>query len=117
MTTRLDQVKRLAELDYTNAEIAARLGIGSTRTVIRMKRKAGIPPRHNNALPDGVREEIRRRSEEDGWPPEEIVDTLGVSPEAAHKWSIRGPGKEWSETASRLALKHRALWNELRDKR
>lgn len=113
MTTRLERVKLLDKQNYTNAEIGAVLGLG-TRQVIRLKRQAGIPPKNGNRLPPGVREEIRRRSEEDGWPPEEIVSTLGVSPEAAHNWSVRGVGDEWTNVARELARRYPALWYELR---
>lgn len=116
MTTRLEQLKKLVELDYTNAEIAAVLGV-SERTVIRWKPKAGIEKRDQSPLPDSVRKEIRRLSAEEGWPTEEIVETLGVSPEAVFRWSVRGPGKEWAAIAAVLAVKYRTLWNELREKR
>lgn len=113
MTTRLERVKLLHEQKYTNAEIGAVIGVGP-RQVTRLKRQAGIPPANGNSLPPGVREEIRRRSEEDGWPPEEIVSTLGVSYEAAWKWSVRGVGSEWTDIARELAMRHPALWYELR---
>ena len=114
--TRLDQVKRLAELDYTNREIADVIGVRSTRTVIRLKRRAGVPPKNPVAYPQEIRDEIRRLSEEEGWPVEEIVATLGVPYEVAQRWSVRGPGEEWRNIAARLAMKHRTLWNELRGK-
>lgn len=115
MTTRVERVKRLDDLGYTNAEIAAIVGV-SERTIIRAKREAGIPPKNITALPDSVREEIRRLSKDEGWPLEEISETLGVSYAAAYRWSVRGPGKEWREISARLAVKYRSLWNELRDK-
>ena len=112
--TRLERVRKLAELEYTNAEIASVLGLRSTRQVQRIKRQAGVPPARPPKLTEEVRSEIRRLSEQEGWPPEEISETLGVSIEAAKRWSIRGPGKEWSAVASALAVRHRRLWSELR---
>lgn len=117
MTTRLERVKRLAELNYSNAEIAAELGLRSDRQVIRLKRQAGIPAKNATGLPQEVRDRIRYLSEVEGWPLEEIRDTLGVSYEAAYRWSVRGPGDEWRTIAAQISRKHRALWNELRNKR
>lgn len=111
--TRLDRVRELSEQQLSNREIAAHLGLKSTRQVTRLKRLAGIPPANGAPLSESVRTEIRRLSEEEGWPPGEIAATLGVSQEAAGRWSTRGPGEEWSAIASRLATTHRTLWQSL----
>lgn len=117
MTTKLERVVRLHSQGYTNDEIAEAMGWRSDRTVIRYKRAAGLPNQNGEPATPEQMAEIRRLSEEEGWPPEEIAETLGVSYNAAIDYSIRGPGKEWSAIAARCAIKYRSLWDELRSKR
>lgn len=114
--TRLDQVRELSRRDFSNAEIAQHLGLKSTRQVTRLKRKAGVGSPNKPPLSEEVRNEIRRLSLEEGWPPEEIAHTLGVSYATAYLWGVRGPGEEWSTTAHVLAIKYPRLWRELRRK-
>ena len=104
----------MAESGATNIQIAAAIGLKSDRQVIRLKREAGVAILSRAKIAPDIRERIRHLSEAEGWPPEEIAATLGISWNAAHENSIRGPGEEWSYTARRLAHKHPRLWRELR---
>lgn len=117
MTTRLDRVIALHKQGYTDAEIARELGLSSTRQVLRLKRLAGIEPTPYPEYTEELKAEIRRLSGEEGWPPEEIIATLGVSRDAVNKYQVQGAGVEWRTVSARLAMKHRQLWNELREKR
>lgn len=114
--TRLDQVRELSRRNYSNAEIAQHLGLKSTRQVTRLKRAAGVASENKPTLTQEVRDEIRRLSVEEEWPPEEIANTLAVSYSTAYLWGVRGPGEEWSTVAHILAIKYPRLWRELRRK-
>lgn len=106
----------MVEQGYLNREIAEVLGLRSERQVTRLRRQAGLDNPNGEAPSPEVLAEIRRLSEEEGWPPEEISRTLGCSYNAAREHSVRGPGEDWSRISARLARKHRSLWDELRNK-
>lgn len=112
--TRHDSVREMVERGFSNSEIASALGLKSDRQVIRLKHQAGVPVKsYVIPSPDQIAE-IQRLSREEQWPPEEIAATLGVSWHVAHTYSDRGPGRDWSDIAGRLAYKHPRLWRELR---
>ena len=116
MTTRLDRLRSLVNQGWNNSETGREFGV-SERQVIRLKHQAGIEMQAQNLVSPEQRAEIRRLSEEEGWPAEEIMATLGVTRTAVDTYCVPGPGQEWRNTAARLALDHRALWNELRGHR
>lgn len=112
MTSRDERIKLLSEKDWEIRDIAREVGL-STRQVTRIRRRLGL----STSLPlltEEQRKRIRHLSEVEGWPPEEIAATMGLSLDAACRWSVRGPGKEWAAVASALAVRHRRLWSELR---
>lgn len=113
MTTSPDTVRQLHERDYSQAEIARELRL-SLRQVGRLLRKAGIPARSRRALSDEQKERIRYLSEVEGWPPEEISYTLGITYTTVRDHTVPGAGVEWRDTASFLARKHNSLFRELR---
>ena len=113
MTTRLERVKLLAEEGYTNAEIAAEIGVRSERQVIRLKRQAGVPPRNRENLSQEEIARIRHLSNVEEWPPGEIADTVGVSYYTVRHWAKRGPGQEWNKVARWCAAKYPHLYREL----
>lgn len=112
MTNREEIIKRLSDQEWEVKDIAREVNL-STRQVGRIRSRLGINKGHPR-LSDETRERIRHLSEDEGWPPEEIAATLGLTYDAVCRWCIRGPGKEWRETAAVLAIKHRKLWTELR---
>lgn len=111
--TRLDTVRQMTALGYTNPQIAAELGLKSDRQVIRLKHQAGVTVKSYEIPSDEQKAEIRRLSEEEQWPPEEIAETLGVSMWAIRQNVVKGPGDEWSATSSELSRKYPRLWREL----
>lgn len=108
-----DTVRQLHERGYNQIEIARELRL-SRRQVYRLLRKAGVPARPRRALSDEQKKRIRYLSEVEGWPPEEISYTLGITYTTVRDHTVPGAGAEWRDTASLLARTHNSLFRELR---
>lgn len=108
----LSAVKRLTLQGLSAPEIAHRLRI-NIRTVYRLRSVAEVAKPPLPPTPPEVAAEIRRLSEEEGWPPSEIMATLGTTRQATATNCKTGVGMEWSAIASGLARSYPRLWREL----
>lgn len=111
---RRERILALHGEGLSDAAIADRLGLGFS-TVQRHRRIGGIQLRpHGSLTPETVRE-IRRLSDEEGWPPGEIANHFGVSYDTIYAHLGKTPhGREWNKVARWAAKNHRALWEELK---
>lgn len=111
MTTRNDLVTTLFHAGHTDEEIAKAVSLSVSRTSV-IRQKLGLRREPNNKTPDETIKLIRKLSDE-GWPPGEISETLGVSAGVAHRWSNDTSGPEWRAMMAWINLNHLKLYRKI----